>query len=127
MTNLLLVGLGGFIGSILRYLLSGYVQGSSRSVDFPFGTLAVNLIGCFVIGFLAQLAEGRGLFTSQARSFIFVGILGGFTTFSSFGNETINLARDSQFVNALANISANVILGLFAVWLGRTVSYLVWR
>ena len=127
MTNLLLVGLGGFIGSILRYLLSGYVQGSSRSVDFPFGTLAVNLIGCFVIGFLAQLAEGRGLFTSQARTFIFVGILGGFTTFSSFGNETINLARDSQFVNALANIGANVILGLLAVWLGRTVSYLVWR
>lgn len=127
MTNILLVGLGGFIGSVLRYLASGYVQQSSRSIDFPFGTLAVNVIGCFVIGFLAQLAEERGVFTSESRSFILVGILGGFTTFSSFGNETLNLARDSQMLNALANVGANVVLGLLAVWLGRTVSYLIWR
>ena len=127
MTNILLVGLGGFIGSVMRYLLSGYIQGSTKSVDFPFGTLAVNVIGCFVIGFLSQLAEGRGMFTSESRAFVFVGILGGFTTFSSFGNETLNLARDSQMVNAFANIAANVIIGLFAVWLGRTVSYLIWR
>ena len=127
MTNILLIGLGGFIGSILRYLASGYVQQSTKSVDFPYGTLAVNVIGCFVIGFLAQLAEGRGVFTSESRSFVFVGILGGFTTFSAFGNETLNLARDSQMMNALANVGANVILGLFAVWLGRTVSYLIWK
>ena len=127
MTNILLVGAGGFMGSILRYLVSGYIQQSTKSIDFPYGTLAVNLIGCFVIGFLAQLAEARGMFTSESRSFVFVGILGGFTTFSSFGNETLNLARDSQIVNALANVGANVILGLFAVWLGRTVSYLIWR
>lgn len=127
MINILLVGFGGFIGSVLRYLASGYVQQSTKSIDFPFGTLAVNVIGCFVIGFLAQLAEGRGVFTSESRTFVFVGILGGFTTFSSFGNETLNLARDSQMMNALANVGANVILGLFAVWLGRTVSYLIWR
>jgi len=127
LTNILLIGLGGFIGSILRYLASGYVQQSTKSADFPYGTLAVNVIGCFVIGFLAQLAEGRGLFTSESRSFVFVGILGGFTTFSSFGNETFNLARDRQMLNALANVGANVIVGLFAVWLGRTVSYLIWR
>lgn len=127
MTNILLVGLGGFIGSVLRYLVGGYVQNSTKSIDFPFGTLAVNVIGCFVIGFLAQLAEGRGMFTSQARTFVFIGMLGGFTTFSSFGNETLNLARGSQMYSALANISANVMLGLFAVWLGRTVSYLMWR
>ncbi|HET7144078.1 MAG TPA: fluoride efflux transporter CrcB [Anaerolineales bacterium] len=127
MTNILLVGLGGFIGSVLRYLASGYVQQSTKSIDFPYGTLAVNVIGCFLIGFLAQLAEGRGVFTSESRSFVFVGILGGFTTFSAFGNETLNLARDSQMMNALANVGANVILGLFAVWLGRTVSYLIWR
>ena len=127
MTNILLVGIGGFFGSILRYLASGYVQQASKSVDFPFGTLAVNLIGCFVIGFLAQIAETRGVFTSEARLFVFVGILGGFTTFSSFGNETLNLARDSQMLGALANIGANVIIGLAAVWLGRTVSYLIWR
>ena len=127
MTNILLVGFGGFIGSILRYLASGYVQQASKSVGFPYGTLVVNVIGCFVIGFLAQLADTRGVFTTESRLFIFIGILGGFTTFSSFGNETLNLARDSQMMSALANIGANVIIGLFAVWLGRTVSYLIWR
>lgn len=127
MTNILLVGAGGFIGSVLRYLVSGWVQQSANRLDFPFGTLAVNVIGCFIIGFLAQLAETRGVFTSESRLFVFVGILGGFTTFSSFGNETLNLARDSQMMNAFANIGANLLVGLFAVWLGRTISYLIWR
>ncbi len=127
MTNILLIGIGGFIGSVMRYLASGYVQQASKSIDFPYGTLAVNLIGCFIIGFLSQLAESRGVFTNQSRLFTFTGFLGGFTTFSSFGNETINLARDSQMMNALANVGANVVVGLFAVWLGRTVSYLIWR
>jgi fluoride exporter len=127
LTNILLVGFGGFIGSVLRYLASGYVQQSAKSIDFPFGTLAVNVIGCFIIGFLAQLAEDRGVFTSESRLLVFTGFLGGFTTFSSFGNETLNLARNSQMLNAFANVGANVILGLFAVWLGRTVSYLIWR
>jgi CrcB protein len=127
MTNILLIGVGGFIGSILRYLTSGYVQQASKSIDFPYGTLVVNVLGCFIIGFLAQLAEDRGVFTNQSRLFVFTGFLGGFTTFSSFGNETLNLARDSQMINAFANVGANVVLGLLAVWLGRTVSYLIWR
>lgn len=127
LANIFLVGAGGFLGSVLRYLVSGWVQQSAKTLDFPYGTLAVNVIGCFVIGFLAQLAESRGLFTSESRLFVFVGILGGFTTFSSFGNETLNLARDSQMMNALANIGANLLVGLFAVWLGRAVSYLIWR
>ncbi len=127
MTNILLVGVGGFIGSVLRYLASGYVQQAVKSIDFPYGTLVVNVIGCFIIGFLAQLAEDRGVFTSESRLFVFTGFLGGFTTFSSFGNETLNLARDSQMINALANVGANVFVGLFAVWIGRTVSYLIWR
>jgi CrcB protein len=127
LTNILLVGAGGFIGSILRYLVGGYVQQYSKSISFPYGTLAVNIIGCFIIGFLAQLAESRGVFTSEARLFVFIGILGGFTTFSTFGNETFNLMRDTQMLSAFANISANVIIGVLAVWLGRTVSYLIWR
>lgn len=126
-TNLLLVGVGGFIGSIARYLASGYVQQISKSIDFPYGTLAVNVAGCFIIGFLAQLAEARGVLTGEARLFAITGFLGGFTTFSSFGNETLNLARDSQMINALANVGSNVILGLLAVWLGRTASYLIWK
>lgn len=126
MSNVFLVGIGGFIGSVMRYLLGGYVQQSSKSI-FPYGTLTVNVIGCFVIGFLAQLVETRGLFTSEARALVFIGILGGFTTFSSFGNETLNLARDGQMMSAVANVGLNVFVGLLAVWLGRTVSYLVWR
>lgn len=125
--SVMYVALGGALGSVLRYLLSIWTQSASRSIDFPYGTLAVNLIGCFVIGVLSQLAESRGAFTPEARAFIFIGLLGGFTTFSSFGNETMNLLRDGQTANALANVGANVILGLMLVWLGRTVAFWIWR
>lgn len=125
--NILFVGLGGALGSIARYLVSTWVQTATKSINFPFGTLTVNLVGCFVIGFLAQLAEARGVFTSESRAFVFIGILGGFTTFSSFGNETLNLARGGEIWNALANIGLNVVIGLFAVWLGRTAAYLIWK
>lgn len=80
-----------------------------------------------LIGFLAQLAEARGTFNVDSRAVVFVGILGGCTTFSSFGNETIKLLRDGQSWNALANVGANVIFGLILVWLGRTVAYWIWR
>jgi CrcB protein len=90
--KIFLAGIGGFVGSILRYSVSGFVQDVSRSIHFPYGTLAVNLIGCFAIGFLSQLAETRGLFTAETRTLVFVGVLGGFTTFSAFGNKQQNLA-----------------------------------
>jgi CrcB protein len=125
--TVIFVALGGAFGSVLRYLLSTWTQAISKSIDFPYGTLTVNLVGCFVIGFLAYLAEARGAFTAESRAFVFVGILGGFTTFSSFGNETINLLRDGESLNALANVGANVIFGLILVWLGRTVAYWIWR
>jgi CrcB protein len=125
--SITLVALGGALGSVSRYLLGTWTQSASGSIDFPFGTLTVNLIGCFVIGFLSQLAEARGVFTSETRTLVFVGILGGFTTFSSFGNDTINLFRDGETVNALLNIGANVILGLALVWLGRAVAFWIWR
>ena len=127
MLNIIFVGLGGALGSIARYLVSTWVQTAAKNINFPFGTLTVNLVGCFVIGFLAQLAEARGIFTSESRAFVFIGILGGFTTFSSFGNETLNLARGGEFWNALANIGLNVVIGLLAVWLGRTIAYLIWK
>ncbi len=126
-TSVIFVALGGALGSVSRYLLGAWTQSASKSIDFPYGTLAVNLIGCFVIGFLSQLAESRGVFTPESRALVFIGILGGFTTFSSFGNETINLFRDGESLNALANVGANVIFGLILVWLGRTVSYWIWR
>ena len=127
MLNVFIVGLGGFIGSALRYLIGGWAQGLSKSLDFPYGTLTVNLIGCFVIGLLGELAEARGVFTSETRLLVFIGLLGGFTTFSSFGNDTLNLARSGQMLNALTNIAVNLIFGLLLVWLGRIVAYLIWR
>lgn len=127
MTNILLVGAGGFIGSVLRYLVSGYVQEFARRLDFPYGILTVNLIGCFVIGLLAQAGEKFGAFSDESRSFIFVGVLGGFTTFSSFGNDTVNLIRQGMMNHAFLNIGSNLILGLLAVWVGRTAGHLIWR
>ena len=126
MIRLLLVGSGGFIGSILRYLLSGFVQQTSKSVGFPYGTLAVNIVGCLVIGLLSQLAETRGVFTTESRAFIFVGLLGGFTTFSAFGNETLNLWRDGESLLALCNIAGHLVFGLGAVWAGRLLTYQIW-
>jgi CrcB protein len=125
--SVIFVALGGALGSVFRYLLGTWTQTASKSIDFPYGTLTVNLIGCFVIGFLAHLAEARGAFTPESRAFVFIGILGGFTTFSSFGNDTVNLLRDGETFNALANVGANVIFGLILVWLGRTLAYWIWR
>ena len=125
MTNLFLVGMGGFIGSVLRYLLNGYAQQITK--DFPLGTLLVNVIGCFVIGFLSQIADEHGLLAEKTRVFMFVGVLGGFTTFSSFGNETLRLVRNDQLTSALVNVCANVLFGLFAVWLGYMLATWLWR
>jgi len=125
--NIVLVGLGGALGSILRYLAGMWFQTASKSLDFPFGTLAVNLIGCFAIGFLSQLAESRGVFTSEARALVFIGIIGGFTTFSSFGNDTFNLTRANGLWRALLNVGANVVIGLILVWFGRAVADWIWK
>ena len=127
MIKLLLIGAGGFLGSILRYLISGSVQAASQSIAFPYGTLAVNVIGCFCIGFLSELADSRSLFSPDIRAFLIVGMLGGFTTFSAFGNETMNLLRDGEQALALMNVGAQIVLGLGAVWLGYSLAYQIWR
>ena len=127
MSKILLVGFGGFVGAVLRYGISGWVQRWTGSVNFPYGTLAVNLLGCLVIGLLAGLAEDRGLFTPEARLFLFIGVLGAFTTFSTFGIETLNLLRDQNNLAAYANMMMSVGLGLGMVWLGRAAARLIWR
>ncbi len=91
------------------------------------GTFAVNVTGCFAIGLLAQLAESRGVPSGQARTFLFVGVLGGYTTFSAFGNETIGLLRGGEALAAAANAGGQVALGLLAVVLGRAAAQLLWR
>jgi len=126
MAKMFLAGIGGFVGSILRYSVSGLVQDLSRSIDFPYGTLAVNLIGCLAIGFLSQLAESRGYFTAETRTLVFIGVLGGFTTFSAFSNETMNLWREGENLLAIANVAAHLVLCLGAVWLSRAVAYRIW-
>lgn len=126
MLKLLFVGAGGFLGSVARALLSNFVQQTSDS-QFPYGTLVVNVLGCLVIGLLAQLGEAREVFSAEARAFIFIGILGGFTTFSSFGNETVNLVRSGFPLSACLNIAAQLTLGLLAVWGGRLLAQQIWR
>jgi fluoride exporter len=126
-TKLLLIGAGGFIGSILRYVVGGAVQMLSQSIAFPFGTLAVNILGCFGIGFLSELVDTRVFISTDTRAFLIVGILGGFTTFSAFGNETMNLIRDGEAALAMMNVGTQVLLGLGAVWLGYTLAYMIWR
>jgi fluoride exporter len=127
MGKLFLAGIGGFVGSALRYAVTGFVQNSSGSIRFPFGTLAVNLVGCIFIGLLSQLAETRGVFNAEALTLIFIGVLGGFTTFSAFGNETINLSRDGENALAVLNIVSHLVLCLGAVWLSRAIAFQLWR
>jgi fluoride exporter len=126
MGRLFLAGIGGFVGSALRYAVTGFVQNSSGSTRFPFGTLTVNLVGCLLIGFLSELAEVRGIFTAGTRTLVFVGVLGGFTTFSAFGNETMNLWREGEGALAFANIAAHIVLCLGAVWLSRAIAVQIW-
>lgn len=120
----LLVGAGGFVGATLRYTVGGLV---SRAVppDFPWATLAVNVSGCFVIGLLAVLAEERGPLGPAGRLFLMVGILGGYTTFSTFGYETLSLVREGSHGLAAANAVGQVLVGLGAVWAGMTVARVV--
>ena len=115
MTKLLLIGAGGFIGSILRYLVSGFAQTLSQSIAFPYGTLAVNVLGCFCIGFLSEFFDARSLVGPDTRAFLVVGILGRFTTYSVFGHDTMNLIRGGDTALALLNVSAQVLVGLGAV------------
>ncbi|HEX4951778.1 MAG TPA: fluoride efflux transporter CrcB [Thermoanaerobaculia bacterium] len=123
MRSALLVGLGGFAGSVCRYWLGGAVHRFAGAA-FPWGTLAVNLLGCFVIGWLAGLAELRGVLSAELRLLLLVGFLGGFTTFSSFGWETFSLLRGGELWKAGANAGLHLVTGLLAVWLGHGLARL---
>ena len=123
LTQIALVGLGGFLGSVGRYLLSLLVASWSGAARFPYATLAVNVLGCLAIGVLSGLASRSGFLTPSLRLFLITGLLGGFTTFSAFGYETFLLGKDSLGAMALANIAAQIILGLGAVWIGHTLVF----
>jgi CrcB protein len=114
----LLVGAGGFLGSIARFLVGGWVHRRLPNLAFPAGTLTVNLVGCLMIGLLGGLAESRGVLGARARLFLLLGLLGGFTTFSSFAWETLALARDGELVRLALNVTVSVVGGLAAAWAG---------
>jgi CrcB protein len=124
-TRLLIIGLGGFFGAVTRYLVAGWVQALSHSINFPYGTLAVNVIGSFILGFLVRYAFVHNVFSPEIRLLIFIGFLGAFTTFSTFSNETFNLFADGATTPALLNIVSNVLFGLVAVWLGQTLAFVL--
>jgi CrcB protein len=124
--RILLIGLGGFVGSLSRYWLSGLMQDVAPRTVFPVGTLAVNVLGSLAIGILSELADARGFFNPDTRALLIVGLLGGFTTFSAFANETVNAIRDGSFGVALTNVLLSVGICLFAVWAGRTLAHSIW-
>ena len=116
--QLMFVGMGGFLGSIGRYLLSGAVYRIFQNSLFPSGTAVVNILGCFIIGISSGLVDQRQMLSPETRLFLLIGLLGGFTTFSTFGYETMALMRDGQFLSAGANVLIQVIAGLAAVFFG---------
>ena len=125
MIKIIIVGIGGFLGAISRYLTSRFVNRYFETTQFPFGTLSVNMIGCFLIGFVMGLVENRDMFNPEVRSFILIGLLGGFTTFSTFGYESYNLLRDGQILSTISNICIHVFIGLTLVWFGNFISRLL--
>jgi CrcB protein len=124
MPRVLLIGLAGFVGTLVRYWLSGIVARRSGET-FPYGTLAVNVLGCLLAGFLYYFMYDRFLTSPTVRSMVFIGLLGGFTTFSSYGLQTFTLLRDGEFLLALLNIGLSNIAGLFLVWVGYRLAGLI--
>lgn len=122
--QLLWVGVGGFLGSVGRFVIAGFFNRLSPALAFPIGTLAVNILGCFLIGLLHGLAESRNMLGTDTRIFLFIGVLGGFTTYSTFGFESLALLKDGAMLKASANIIIHVFVGLAAVWLGDTLGRL---
>ena len=125
MQNIFWIGCGGFLGAIARYGVVQWTLPVTLRWGFPAGTLTVNLLGCFIIGLLFQLADTRSILTAQARLFLFVGVLGSFTTYSTFGLETYNLMEGRAFWLTILNIAGHLVLGLMAVWAGRRIGMVV--
>lgn len=123
MKFILLVGIGGGVGSIARYLISQAIE-SRVLTSFPYGTFTVNVIGCFIIGVIYALST-RGAVVPEWRILLATGFCGGFTTFSSFSYETLTLIQEGQVFNPLMYLGASILLGLFAAYLGILLIRLV--
>jgi CrcB protein len=121
------VALGGAVGSVVRYKFGGFALHHTTGWNFPLSTFCVNVLGCFVIGGLASLVEHHDLFSPLARLLLFTGFLGGFTTFSAFGYETVFLLRRGLFPVAAGYVLLSVLGGLGAVFAGMKLIDLFWR
>lgn len=126
MRPFILIFLGGGLGSVLRYTTGVWIHRLHPSA-FPLGTLAVNVLGCLLIGFLASLMTDQASVRYEYRLAILVGVLGGFTTFSSFSWETVRLLHDGRLLTAFLNVATSVVLGLSATGLGVWCAYLIQR
>ena len=122
MRSLLLVGVGGFLGSIARYAVSGWATQLTHASRFPVGTAVVNITGCLLIGLLAGIAEHAHVMSPATRLFLLTGVLGGYTTYSAFAYETFFLGRVNLTLAAAGNVALQVTLGLAAVWLGARLA-----
>ncbi|NOY05567.1 MAG: fluoride efflux transporter CrcB [Chlorobi bacterium] len=122
MVNILIIGIGGFLGAISRYFVSSWSQNLPKLATFPVGTLVVNITGCLAIGIIFGLVESRNVFNPETRLFLLIGFLGSFTTFSTFGFETFSFFQDGQIGAALLNIALNLIIGLLATWFGYGIT-----
>lgn len=121
MQKIILIGLAGLIGTLCRYWLSGIVA-RQYGETFPWGTLVVNVAGCFLAGSLFYLMEERFLVSPTVRTVILLGLLGGFTTFSSFGLQTFTLLREGEFALAALNVTLSNFLGLLMLWMGYSLA-----
>lgn len=121
MQKTIFIALAGLVGTLLRYWVSGVVA-RRFGETFPWGTMTVNLIGCFVTGAVFYLSEERFLINPTARTVILIGLLGGFTTFSSYGLQTFTLLRDGEFGLATVNLVVSNVCGLLMVWAGYVLS-----
>lgn len=120
MQKTILIGVAGLVGTLCRYWLSGVVA-RQYGETFPWGTMVVNLVGCFLAGVVFNVAEERFLLSPTLRTMLLIGFLGGFTTFSSYGLQTFTLLRDGEFGLATLNVAASNGLGLLMVWTGYVV------
>ncbi|CCQ91024.1 Protein CrcB homolog [Nitrospina gracilis 3/211] len=120
MQLVLLIGAGGFAGAILRFWVSGWIQ--NGFVTFPLGTLGVNFIGSFLLSLVMYLSEFKGVFTEETRVFLTIGVLGSFTTMSTFGYESFKLLEQNELGLFSLNVVGSVTLALLGVYLGRLIS-----
>ena len=122
MLAIIFVGIGGCLGSIFRYGLTKWINELVKHQSFPLGTVSVNILGCLIIGIAIAFFESRQIFIGNLRSLVLIGVLGGFTTFSTFSLQSFELMKSGESITALANVGLSVCLGLTAVYVGYIIT-----